>query len=215
MVYTVVGESHAHAEEREELFLHSLVDPQASLTLLSELMNYDFSGLALDAPITDELIGSVSGIRGLVQNLRDAHRRGHRHAGRSGRPPGHPAPGPAVRRHGARRGRPDGGVDRRPTPATGSSSRPPTPRAPTRTWSGWSSPSSSAAASSATATPVRTLPRHLGHRPPGCGAAMTESPGPSRGCASSTRRRWPPGRWWPRLGEFGADVIKVEQPGSG
>ena len=33
-------------------------------------MNYDFSGLALDAPITDELIGSVSGIRGLVQNLR-------------------------------------------------------------------------------------------------------------------------------------------------
>jgi FMN-dependent oxidoreductase (nitrilotriacetate monooxygenase family) len=70
MVYTVVGESHAHAEEREDLFLHSLVDPQASLCLLSELMNYDFSGLPLDAPITDELIGSVSGIRGLVQNLR-------------------------------------------------------------------------------------------------------------------------------------------------
>ena len=70
MVYTVVGESRAHAEEREELFLHALVDPQASLTLLSELMNYDFSGLELSAPITDELIGSVSGIRGLVQNLR-------------------------------------------------------------------------------------------------------------------------------------------------
>ena len=42
----------------------------ASLTLLSELMNYDFSGLELDAPITDELIESVSGIRGLVQNIR-------------------------------------------------------------------------------------------------------------------------------------------------
>jgi FMN-dependent oxidoreductase (nitrilotriacetate monooxygenase family) len=70
MVYTVVGESHAHALEREDLFLHSLVDPQASLVLLSELMNYDFSGMAIDAPITDELIGSVSGIRGLVQNLR-------------------------------------------------------------------------------------------------------------------------------------------------
>jgi FMN-dependent oxidoreductase (nitrilotriacetate monooxygenase family) len=70
MAYTVVGESHAHAEEREELFLNSLVDPKASLTLLSELMNYDFSGLDMDAPITDELIGSVSGIRGLVQNLR-------------------------------------------------------------------------------------------------------------------------------------------------
>jgi alkanesulfonate monooxygenase SsuD/methylene tetrahydromethanopterin reductase-like flavin-dependent oxidoreductase (luciferase family) len=70
MAYTVVGESRAHAEEREDLFLHSLVDPQASLTLLSELMNYDFSGLELTDPITDELIGSVSGIRGLVQNLR-------------------------------------------------------------------------------------------------------------------------------------------------
>ena len=46
----------------------------ASLTLLSELMNYDFSGLALDDPITDELIESVSGVRGLVQNIRTAHR---------------------------------------------------------------------------------------------------------------------------------------------
>ena len=70
MAYTVVGESPAHAEEREALFLNELVDPIASLTLLSELMNYDFSGLELDSPITDELIGSVSGIRGLVQNLR-------------------------------------------------------------------------------------------------------------------------------------------------
>ncbi len=70
MAYTVVGESQAHAEEREQLFLNELVDPKASLTLLSELMNYDFSGLELDSPITDELIESVSGIRGLVQNIR-------------------------------------------------------------------------------------------------------------------------------------------------
>ncbi len=70
MAYTVLGESQAHAEEREQVFLNDLVDPKASLTLLSELMNHDFSGLDLDAPITDELIESVSGIRGLVQNLR-------------------------------------------------------------------------------------------------------------------------------------------------
>jgi FMN-dependent oxidoreductase (nitrilotriacetate monooxygenase family) len=70
MAYTVVGESRAHAEEREQVFLNDLVDPKASLTLLSELMNHDFSTLPLDAPITDELIASVSGIRGLVQNLR-------------------------------------------------------------------------------------------------------------------------------------------------
>jgi FMN-dependent oxidoreductase (nitrilotriacetate monooxygenase family) len=70
MAYTVVGESRSQAEEREQVFLNDLVDPTASLTLLSELMNYDFSGLPLDAPITDELIANVSGIRGLVQNLR-------------------------------------------------------------------------------------------------------------------------------------------------
>jgi FMN-dependent oxidoreductase (nitrilotriacetate monooxygenase family) len=70
MAYTVVGESQAHAEEREELFLNQLVDPLASLTLLSELMNYDFSSMSLDDEITDELVESVSGIRGLVQNLR-------------------------------------------------------------------------------------------------------------------------------------------------
>ena len=70
MVYTVVGETRAHAEEREQIFLHELVDPMASLTLLSELMNHDFSDMSLDDPITDELVESVSGIRGLVQNLR-------------------------------------------------------------------------------------------------------------------------------------------------
>ena len=70
MAYTVLGESTAQAQDREQMFLNDLVDPMASLTLLSELMNYDFSGLALDTPITDELIESVSGIRGLVQNLR-------------------------------------------------------------------------------------------------------------------------------------------------
>ena len=70
MAYAVVGESEAHAKEREALFLNELVDPMASLTLLSELMNYDFAQHELDDPVTDELIASVSGIRGLVQNLR-------------------------------------------------------------------------------------------------------------------------------------------------
>lgn len=70
MAYTVVGESAAHAQEREQAFLNDFVDPMASLTLLSELMNHDFSGMSLDTPITDELVESISGIRGLVQNLR-------------------------------------------------------------------------------------------------------------------------------------------------
>jgi FMN-dependent oxidoreductase (nitrilotriacetate monooxygenase family) len=70
MLYTVLGESAAHAEERERMFLEDFVDPQASLVLLSELMNHDFSGHSLDEPITDELVETVSGIRGLVENLR-------------------------------------------------------------------------------------------------------------------------------------------------
>jgi FMN-dependent oxidoreductase (nitrilotriacetate monooxygenase family) len=70
MAYAVVGESEDHAKQREQVFLDELVDPMASLTLLSELMNYDFAQHNLDDPITDELIASVSGIRGLVENLR-------------------------------------------------------------------------------------------------------------------------------------------------
>src|SRR6476469_6900633 len=70
MAYTVIGESTAHAQEREQAFLNDFVDPMASLTLLSELMNHDFSGLSLDTPITDEIVDNISGIRGLVQNLR-------------------------------------------------------------------------------------------------------------------------------------------------
>ena len=61
MAYAVVGETRAQAQDREQLLLNDLVDPMASLTLLSELMNYDFSGIDLDAPITDELIESVIG----------------------------------------------------------------------------------------------------------------------------------------------------------
>ena len=71
MAYAVVGESEAHAAEREQVFLNDLVHPMASLTLLSELMNYDFSVHDLDDVVTDELIASSSGIRGLTQNLRD------------------------------------------------------------------------------------------------------------------------------------------------
>lgn len=70
MAYTVVGESRSHAEEREAMLLDDLVDPKASLTLLSEMMNYDFAGMELDTPITDELVENLSGIRGLVENMR-------------------------------------------------------------------------------------------------------------------------------------------------
>jgi FMN-dependent oxidoreductase (nitrilotriacetate monooxygenase family) len=70
MAYTVIGETESIAKEKEEIFLDRLVHPMASLALLSELLNHDFSGHDLDDPITDELIASVTGIRGLVEGVR-------------------------------------------------------------------------------------------------------------------------------------------------
>jgi FMN-dependent oxidoreductase (nitrilotriacetate monooxygenase family) len=70
MVYTIVGETESIAREKEDIFLNELVHPQASLALLSEVTNYDFSGHSLDDVVTDELIDSVSGIRGLVQGVK-------------------------------------------------------------------------------------------------------------------------------------------------
>ena len=115
MAYAVVGESEAHAKEREALFLNELVHPMASLTLLSELMNYDFAQHDLDDPVTDELIASVSGIRGLVQNLRThiSSGGGRRDRARSGRPSRDAAAGPPLRRHRRTGCRSDGGLVRK------------------------------------------------------------------------------------------------------
>ncbi|MEU4657408.1 LLM class flavin-dependent oxidoreductase [Streptomyces sp. NPDC023723] len=70
MAYTIAGETEAIAREKEAVFLDQLVHPMASLTLLSEVTNHDFAGHSLDDEVTDELIDSVSGIRGLVQGVR-------------------------------------------------------------------------------------------------------------------------------------------------
>ncbi|SQD94357.1 Dibenzothiophene desulfurization enzyme A [Parafrankia sp. Ea1.12] len=70
MAYAIVGETETIAREKENIFRDELVHPMASLTLLSELTNHDFSGYSLDDEITDELINSVSGIRGLVQGVK-------------------------------------------------------------------------------------------------------------------------------------------------
>jgi FMN-dependent oxidoreductase (nitrilotriacetate monooxygenase family) len=70
MAYVVVAETEAQAREKEDIFLNQLVHPMASLALLSEVTNYDFAGHDLDEIITDELVDSVSGIRGLVQGVR-------------------------------------------------------------------------------------------------------------------------------------------------
>ena len=91
-----------------------------------------------------------------------AHRRRHRDAGRPGRAPGHPAAGAPLRGHRSGGGRPDGGVVRHRRLRRLRHRRHPLPRAPTRTSCGWWSPSCSAAACSATATPVPPCARTSG-----------------------------------------------------
>ena len=71
----------------------------ASLTLLSELMNYDFSGLDLDDPDHRRAHRVVVGHPGPGAEPPPALRWRHDDARRPGRPPGHPAAGPPLRRH--------------------------------------------------------------------------------------------------------------------
>lgn len=75
MAYTVVGETQAIAEEKERLFLDAYVHPVASLALLSEVLNYDFSRHDLDDVVSDEMMAASGGIRGLAEGVR-------RHLGR-------------------------------------------------------------------------------------------------------------------------------------
>ncbi|MEU6642780.1 LLM class flavin-dependent oxidoreductase [Saccharomonospora sp. NPDC046836] len=70
MAYAVVGETQEIAEEKEKLFLNAYVHPRASLALLSEVLNYDFAKHDLDDPVTDEMMGASSGIRGLAEGVR-------------------------------------------------------------------------------------------------------------------------------------------------
>jgi FMN-dependent oxidoreductase (nitrilotriacetate monooxygenase family) len=70
MAYAVVGETQAIAEEKERLFLDAYVHPVASLALLSEVLNYDFSRHDLDDPVTEKMTGASSGIRGLAEGVK-------------------------------------------------------------------------------------------------------------------------------------------------
>ena len=73
--------------------------PMASLTLLSELMNYDFSGMELDDPDHRRARSSPCRASGAWCRTSASTSAATRHPRRPGRPPGHPAPGAPLRRH--------------------------------------------------------------------------------------------------------------------
>ena len=143
--YTTVGETQTIAEDKVA-FVDRLSQPVDTLALLSEALNFDFATKAPDEPFTDEELRSISGL----QAIRDRVIR------LSGNPnptrddfvrylqPGHGARDAPLRGHRRHGRRPASRSGSSAPPATASSSPPPTFRAPTRTSSASSCPSSSA-----------------------------------------------------------------------
>ena len=69
LVYVIVAETEA-AARAEEQYLLDLVEPIASLVLLSEATNLDFAGFELDEPIPDAFLDSATGMHGYVETVR-------------------------------------------------------------------------------------------------------------------------------------------------
>lgn len=69
-VYVVVGETESIAREKHAL-IAGLAHPMDALTLLSEVFNYDFSRHGLDEPLSDEVLDSITGLRGFLDRVVD------------------------------------------------------------------------------------------------------------------------------------------------
>ncbi len=67
-VYVVVGETEEEAREKLEL-IESLSNQVDSLTLLSEVFNYDFAKHPVDEPLSDEILASMTGLRGFLDRV--------------------------------------------------------------------------------------------------------------------------------------------------
>jgi FMN-dependent oxidoreductase (nitrilotriacetate monooxygenase family) len=61
-VYCVAAESKAEAEDKAA-YIRSLAHPLDTLVLLSEVLNYDFAGRAMDEPFTDADLAAMSGLQ--------------------------------------------------------------------------------------------------------------------------------------------------------
>jgi FMN-dependent oxidoreductase (nitrilotriacetate monooxygenase family) len=67
-VYVVVGETEQMAQEKLAV-IERLAHPLDSLVLLSEVFNYDFARHALDDPLSDEVLSSMTGLRGFLDRI--------------------------------------------------------------------------------------------------------------------------------------------------
>jgi FMN-dependent oxidoreductase (nitrilotriacetate monooxygenase family) len=64
LIYPIVAESQSEAEDKAA-FLDSLAKPIDTLTLLSEVLNFDFASKPLDEAFSDEELANLSGLHAL------------------------------------------------------------------------------------------------------------------------------------------------------
>ena len=67
-VYVVVGETEEAARLKLEQ-IDGLANQTDSLTLLSEVFNYDFSQHLVDEPLSDDILASMTGLRGFLDRV--------------------------------------------------------------------------------------------------------------------------------------------------
>lgn len=67
-VYPVVAETRSMAQDKLEL-IRSLAKPIDSLSLLSEVLNFDFSSRPYDADLSDADLKSMGGLRGMLDRV--------------------------------------------------------------------------------------------------------------------------------------------------
>ena len=67
-VYVVVGETEAMAQDKLA-YIESLARPIDALVLLSEVLNYDFAQHGLDEALSDDVLASMTGLRGFLDRV--------------------------------------------------------------------------------------------------------------------------------------------------
>ncbi|MGE0487494.1 MAG: LLM class flavin-dependent oxidoreductase [Gammaproteobacteria bacterium] len=67
-IYAVIGETEAMAEDKRAL-IDDLAKPIDALTLLSEVLNFDFGSKGLDEAFTAEELAAASGLQGILDRV--------------------------------------------------------------------------------------------------------------------------------------------------
>jgi FMN-dependent oxidoreductase (nitrilotriacetate monooxygenase family) len=67
-VYCITAETKAMAEDKAAI-IDKLAKPVDSLALLSEALNFDFYSKPMDASFSDDELGSISGLRGILDRV--------------------------------------------------------------------------------------------------------------------------------------------------